>query len=70
MIGKGLFSIGAGYVAQTQVPEIPGLPEIVEKAGVWGLAAMLMWWVLGKLSKQLDSLESAIDRLAEKINND
>ncbi len=64
----------AGYIAQAQVPTDPGYGALVEKGGAWAIVGILMWWILGKLSKQMDdqkdstsALRESIDKLADKI---
>lgn len=61
------FSTASGYCfAAAATPDFPALDPWIEKGGVWGLTGMLMWWILGRFSKQLDALTSAVEKLAAK----
>lgn len=60
-ITVGLLSLGSGAVLAAQ--EIPGL-EMADRAGMAGLAAVLVWWMLTGFNKRLDKLTDAIDRLS------
>ena len=53
--------------SQAATPDLPGVDAVVEKGGVWAIAGILMWWVLGKLSGQIDRMINSVDKLAEKI---
>lgn len=57
----------AGWLAQSQIPPEPGLGAIVEKGGAWALVGILMWWILGKLSGQIDRLITSVDTLSDKL---
>jgi len=59
----------SGAFAQAATPDLPGIDSVLEKGGVWALVGMLMWWILGVLSKKLDSLGASIDKLADKIDS-
>jgi predicted cobalt transporter CbtA len=62
------FSNLTGYCfAVAAAPNIPGVEPVWEKGTVWGLVGFLMWWILGKLSKQLDGLTAAVEKLADRI---
>lgn len=66
---KAVYSALFGWFAAQAVPDLPGVSGVVEKAGAWGLVAMLMYFVLGVLSKKLDALSASIDKLSEKVDD-
>ena len=63
------FSCATGYcMAQAASPDLPAVDPWIEKGGVWGLTGMLMWWILGRFSRQLDGLTTAVEKLTEKLS--
>ena len=66
--GKGGFALLAGYFFAQQTPlDIPGIAPWIEKGGSWALVAILMYWILGKLSRQLDALTAAVEKLSDHL---
>ena len=62
-LGIGAISLGGGAILAAQ--DVPGVETIAEKAGLGAIAVILLWWMLGRFSKQLDKLTAAIERLIE-----
>ena len=58
----GLSIMGGAIVA---AQDVPGIDALAEKAGLGAIAVILLWWMLGRFSKQLDKLTVAIERLIE-----
>ena len=46
-----------------------GIVGIIERAGFAGLTAVLVWWLLGRLSGQIDTLCTKIERLSDAFDN-
>lgn len=66
--GKAAFAVVTGYLFAQQTPiDLPGMSPIIEKGGSWALVAVLMYWILGKLSKQLDGLTAAVEKLSDHL---
>lgn len=66
--GKAGFALLTGYLFAQQTPiDVPGWSPLVEKGGSWALVAVLMYWILGKLSRQLDGLTSAVEKLTDHL---
>lgn len=60
----------ANAPAMTDSPYLTnGVVGIVERAGFAGLTAAIIWWVLSRLSAQIDRLGERIDRLGDRIDN-
>jgi hypothetical protein len=66
---KGFIAVSlSGLFAQSEV--LPGVDTVIEKGGVWGIVGLLLYWVLGRFSKQLDDLPDRIaDKIAEKLDH-
>lgn len=71
------FSIAVGGLAADGLAQaVPALDTMVEKGGAWALVGLLMWWILGVLSKKLDAqtistekLTVAIDKLSDRVHD-
>jgi hypothetical protein len=67
---KGFIAVSlSGLFAQATDIDVPGINEVVEKGGVWGIVGLLLYWVLGRFSKQLDALGASIEKLADKLED-
>ncbi len=63
---KTLLTVASGAVAFAQDVPVSGV-ELLDRAGMAGIAVALVWWLMTSVSKRLDRLTEAIDKLAEKI---
>lgn len=59
-------SLAAGAVLAAQDIPVSGI-EVLDRAGLAGIAVALVWWMMTSFSKRLDKLTAAVERLAEKI---
>jgi len=58
-----LVSLAGGFAVAEAVP----LETVVEKGSLGAVATVTLWWVLGKLSKQLDALDKSISNLGDQV---